>query len=81
MDIEVGSFWRGRGAENVESIFKLTSDIFHERMEKEERKVRRGEGTRRPIGRTNPFLAKVRDHKNVPSHGFDGLDCEERGSV
>lgn len=77
MDIEVRSF--GGGAENVESILKLTSDILHERMEKQERKV--WEGTRRPIGRTNLFLAKVRDHKNVPSHGFDGLDCEERGSV
>lgn len=63
----------------MESILKLTSDIFHERMEKEEQKV--WEGTRRPFSRTNPFLAKVRDHKNVPSHGFDGLDCEERGSV
>lgn len=38
MDIEVRSFGGG-GAENVESILKLTSDIFHERMEKEERKV------------------------------------------
>lgn len=37
MDIEVKGF--GGGAENVESILKLTSDIFHERMEKEERNV------------------------------------------
>lgn len=48
------------------------------RMEQEER---RWEGTRRPIGRTDPFLVKVRGDKNVPSHGFDGRDCEERGSV